>query len=131
MDKVKIEFLGMVAMFVMAVSLSGHLVAAEVRNDRRNVARYNLICNGHFRQLYRYCKRYIKANRIRLVPPPSPRCCQAVERVDLYCICREIPARLEQYVSMRKVSIVASDCGHPIQSGTKCGSKSYRLLKFR
>lgn len=130
MDKVKTEFLGMVAMFVMAVSLSGHLVAAaEVRNDRRNVARYVLICDGHFRQLYRYCKRYIKANRIRVVPFPSRRCCQAVEAVDLYCICREIPARLEQYVSMRKVSIVAGDCGHPIQSGTQCGRKSYSTFK--
>ncbi len=115
MDKFKVEFLGMVAIFVIPVLLASHLVVAEVESDHnRKLGQNDHICNGDFRRLYKYCKRCIKVNSVASPPYPSQFCCQSIRVVDLYCICREIPERLERVVSMQNVALAAQRCERPI-----------------
>ncbi|XP_031476907.1 uncharacterized protein LOC116248316 [Nymphaea colorata] len=54
--------------------------------------------------------------------PPSEDCCNAVRGADLICVCGRITPEIERMISMQKVVDVASKCGKPIPSGTRCGS---------
>lgn len=58
---------------------------------------------------------------------PSKDCCQIVKHSDMICICRILKPIDEVNISVVKLVHVASVCGKPLPSGTKCGSK-YQIL---
>ncbi|KAF3776180.1 hypothetical protein EJ110_NYTH48922 [Nymphaea thermarum] len=54
--------------------------------------------------------------------PPFEDCCNAVRGANLIRVCSRITPEIETMINMQKVVDVASRCGKPIPSGTRCGS---------
>ncbi|XP_010931588.1 uncharacterized protein [Elaeis guineensis] len=58
---------------------------------------------------------------------PSKKCCAEVKKVDVVCICKNIPPLIEKLVSVPKAVHVAKFCGRPLPKGTKCGNYTVPL----
>ncbi|KAF3795682.1 hypothetical protein EJ110_NYTH04330 [Nymphaea thermarum] len=60
--------------------------------------------------------------------PPSEDCCNVVRGADLNSVCGRFTPEIERMIRMQKVVDVASRCGKPIPSGTRCGWNPARYL---
>lgn len=78
-------------------------------------------CQGDMQGLITQCAIYVQ----RGTPPvdPSQACCNVIKTVDIPCVCKQLTKQIEQIIDMNKVFHMASFCGRPLPSGTKCGSK--------
>ncbi|TVU48174.1 hypothetical protein EJB05_07801 [Eragrostis curvula] len=52
---------------------------------------------------------------------PSDRCCDAVQQIDIPCLCSFVDALYEKGVSMPKLVYVMDACQKPLRPGCKCG----------
>ncbi|KAF3777677.1 hypothetical protein EJ110_NYTH45314 [Nymphaea thermarum] len=103
------EFSARVGMVVLVLLLAG-LFVENLRNFSAQ----------HLATLGARCAPFVARD---LPPaPPSEDCCKAVRGADLVSVCGRITPEIESIISMQKVVDVASRCGKPIPSGTRCGS---------
>ncbi|KAF3796830.1 hypothetical protein EJ110_NYTH00648 [Nymphaea thermarum] len=111
------EFSARVGMVVLVLLLAGLFV-----ENLRNFSAQHLATLGSqdLATLGARCAPFVA----RELPPapPSEDCCNAGRGADLVSVCGRITPEIENMISMQKVVDVASRCGKPIPSGTKCGS---------
>lgn len=77
------------------------------------------------------CQKYIKLREfVDTAPRDSDPCCQAVQQVDMECVCRIITPKEEEEISPIKVYWVSQRCHKPVPAGKPCGSKCPIIFRF-
>ena len=54
--------------------------------------------------------------------PPSSKCCQAIRKADMICVCHSISVEDEHFISAARIVGAVQVCAKPLPAGTKCGS---------
>lgn len=78
-----------------------------------------------------YCQAQRRVTRnacamLAFFQPPSDECCLRIRMIPMRCVCPLITPQIAARVTPRKLNYgigVIRQCGRPVASGTKCGSK--------
>ncbi|CAL9189429.1 unnamed protein product, partial [Musa hybrid cultivar] len=79
------------------------------------------ICGANLSKLVKECRKYVQIKGPQI--NPSKTCCAEIKKVDVPCLCKNIPPGIEKTISLKKAVYVAKRCGKPVPKG-KCGSKN-------
>ena len=102
----KINFFPVVLLVIAGILISG-----------RNIVSGQGQCDF---QALKVCWDYVKKEGDMI--PPSPDCCNAIQKTDMSCICQHLPPGICTVISMKKVVYVTDYCKKPL-GGPTCGSK--------
>ncbi|XP_042441226.1 protein LIM3-like [Zingiber officinale] len=76
-------------------------------------------CGADLGDLLADCMKYVRIPGPKV--NPSAACCAEIKKVDLPCLCDNLPPGIEKRISLEKAVFVARKCGKTVRKGTKCG----------
>ena len=112
------------AVFKMSFMTLAFFIGAGILFSLNNVDS-DQVCKGDFGSLVEQCLQYVQKPGPKT--PPSEGCCNAINTVDIPCVCQHLPPVVGDIVSLEKVAFVLRACGKPLEPGTKCGSKYIQI----
>ncbi|WOL12777.1 male-cone protein 1-like [Canna indica] len=84
-------------------------------------------CGASFADLISQCREFVKKSGPKV--DPSKECCGVVKKLDIPCVCDNLPDGIDLIVSLEKAVYVAQKCGKTVKKGTKCGGNFEFIIK--
>ncbi|XP_074567227.1 uncharacterized protein LOC141823919 [Curcuma longa] len=101
--------------FVCAIAIVAALLLSAASPARAQIK----ICGADLGDLLADCRRYVRIPGPKV--NPSAACCAEIKKLDLPCLCDNLPPGIEKRISLEKAVFVARKCGKKVRKGTKCG----------
>lgn len=103
--------------FVFAIAIVAALLLSAASPARAQIK----ICGADLGDLLADCRKYVRIPGPKV--NPSAACCAEIKKLDLPCLCDNLPPGIEKRISLEKAVFVARKCGKKVRKGTKCGGR--------
>ncbi|XP_042443891.1 protein LIM1-like [Zingiber officinale] len=106
--------------FVCAIAIVAALLLSAASPGRAQ------FCGADLGDLLADCMKYVRIPGPKV--NPSAACCAEIKKLDLPCLCDNLPPGIEKRISLEKAVFVARKCGKTVRKGNKCGDFTVPLM---